>query len=86
MATSTKEPGPLSKADRKHGFRIGVDGWATVAESAVILACSERTIERRIESGELRAIKLKPTPKGAVRICRRSIAEFIASREVCKTA
>ena len=51
----------------------------TIAETAKILALSEKTVRRRIDDGLLRAIKLRrgDDHRGAVRIAQADLEDFI---------
>ena len=75
---------PITKADRAAGYRLGCEGWADMNESADMLGVSTRTVERRIEAGVLRAFKTGEAVgdrRSGVRVCRRSVAEYIGRRE-----
>ena len=72
----------LSKADRKAGFRLGCEGYLTVAEAAARACMSAKTVRRWVEAGLIRSFKTDPTNANtAVRVCRRSLDEFLGSRE-----
>lgn len=81
MATTTTEP-PMTKADRKAGYRLGCEGYLTVAEAAAKAGMSTKTVRRWIEAGVVRSFKTDPTnPNSHVRVCGRSLDEFLGSRE-----
>ena len=65
-------------ADRKFGYRFGVDGLMAQEEAIEFLGNpSLSTIDRRVEEGKLRRGK----DKGRVVLCRRSVVEYVASCE-----
>jgi hypothetical protein len=58
----------LGDADKKWGYRFGVDG---------IVKCSVETVERRIRDGDIRSGK----DHGRLVICKRSLTDYIAGLE-----
>jgi excisionase family DNA binding protein len=58
----------------------------TVAEVARLARVSERTVRRRIASGELPAIKVGTTPRAPVRIDPAELAAFVASHPAGEAA
>ena len=67
-----------NEADRKHGYRFGVDGLMNIEEVAKVLGgCTTRTVENRIADGCFRSGK----DKGRLVVCRRSLMDYIAGLE-----
>lgn len=71
MATAWDED--ARPANRAYGYPFGVDGVLTVPQAMEFLACSKSTLYRLMRSGKLRRGKIGPV----VRICRRSIANYL---------
>lgn len=76
--TLAETPVTLTDADRKCGYRFGVDGLVTIADAAKMLGnCSERTVERRLADGLFRCGR----EGGRCVICKRSLTDYIATLE-----
>lgn len=71
----------LSLADRKHGYRLGVDGFVTRREAAVRLGVTTKTVDALVVRGFLRKKKFGETQQSASRICRRSLEQYASSGE-----
>jgi hypothetical protein len=68
----------LGDADKKWGYRFGVDGIVNPKDAAELLGkCSVETVERRIRDGDIRSGK----DHGRLVICKRSLTDYIAGLE-----
>jgi hypothetical protein len=68
----------LTDADKKWGYRFGVDGIVNTADAAILLGKrSVETVERRIAEGCFRSGK----DHGRLVICKRSLLDYIAGLE-----
>jgi|688.fasta_scaffold483403_2 excisionase family DNA binding protein len=79
MATGTANP-----TDTKWGYRVGVDGLVDIAEAAKLLGgVHRRTVERMAKDGLLRRCEIGRAGKqrGRIKICRRSLMDYIRSTE-----
>lgn len=64
--------------DTEWGYQFGVDGVCSLQEAMELLALSRDTIKRRANDGLLRLGE----DGGRVRVCRRSIQEYLRGIEV----
>jgi excisionase family DNA binding protein len=66
----------LSTADEEARFSVG---YLTIAEAALRVRCCERTIRRAIESGELRAGRVRGggSSRGGFRIWVKDLDEWL---------
>lgn len=69
-----------SEADEHYGYEFGCDGLLSVSEVEERLGVSRSTIWRMCNDGTLR--KGKDEARRMVRICKRSVLEYIKSLEV----
>jgi hypothetical protein len=72
---------PVTESDRHYGYRLGCDGYESKFAVASRVGVSDRTVQRWCEAGLVRFIKLDDDKRGGVRICTRSVTEYLASRE-----
>lgn len=72
---------PLTKVDRHFGYRIGCDGWVKRTEAAEILGYHVDTIDTLLRKGELRATGWSAAKRPTVKVCLRSVTEFLARHE-----
>lgn len=77
-ATATKKG---KAADRQHGYVFGCDGRITRAEASEEFGLSLRTLDRLIAGKQIRSAKLGDYKGAPVKICRRSVAEYIQRHE-----
>ncbi|MFG0332543.1 MAG: helix-turn-helix transcriptional regulator [Maioricimonas sp. JB049] len=68
-----------SESDQYYGYQFGCDGLLTVREVEDLLRVSRSTIWRMCADGTLR--KGRDEARRKVRICRRSVSEYIKSLE-----
>ena len=81
MVATARVNTPISKADKKHGYRMGCEGYMTIADAAAHVSVSKKTVTRWLQAGYVQHVKMDPkVPKSAVRVCRRSLDEFLATR------
>lgn len=72
---------PITKVDRHFGYRIGCDGWVKRTEAAEILGYHVDTIDRLLRRGELRATGYASSKRPVIKICLRSLTEFLSRIE-----
>jgi excisionase family DNA binding protein len=65
-------------ADEMFGYTFGVDGVMKMSAACEFLDVSRATIDRLAESNKIRIGKIG---NGQVRICRRSINDYVRSLE-----
>jgi hypothetical protein len=72
-----------SPADLRWGYRFGVEGVVPIKEAARLMACSTRTVERRVQAGLLRrGYRMPGVPTSGAVICRRSLNDHLSQMEV----
>jgi hypothetical protein len=79
MATVTASP-----TETKWGYRFGVDGLVDITEAASQLGgVHKRTVERMAKDGLIRMgeIGRANSQRGRLKICKRSLADYIKSCE-----
>lgn len=78
----TKSNDELTGADAKHGYRFGCDGVVDLATACDLLGLSSKsTVTEYGKRGFIRIGKHKAGPSAKSAVCRRSIAEYLATLE-----
>lgn len=80
MASTDRATTASDGKDEAFGYAFAVDGLMTSKEACKLLAVSIDTIQRRCADGTLRW--WKDPVSGFVRLCRRSVSEYIRRGEM----
>jgi excisionase family DNA binding protein len=70
---------PLTGADRRWGYTIGVDGWLTVKEAAELTGFTIQYLCKLHRDGKVRKARSQGR---SPRYCKRSVVAYIAPIEV----
>lgn len=72
----------LTGADAEWGYRFGCDGVLGTAAACDFMSTSRWTLERLVDAGQIRKGKADNGPGGAVKFCRRSLKDYLATLEI----